>query len=111
MISSFFVIHVGENKIKWILTAGGGKRKGATASVRGSAHFSAFATAKFGLRALTQSLAREFGPKGVHISHVIVDGVIDIPRTKDWKFEHEDAKLSPDAVSSSWVSLVASLKV
>ena len=51
------------------------------------------------MRALAQSLAREFGPQGVHVSHVIIDGVIDIPRTKEWKFEHEDAKLDPDAVS------------
>lgn len=72
---------------------------GATGSVRGSAHFSVFASAKFGLRALSQSLAREFGPKGIHVSHVIVDGVIDIARTKGYVFEHEDAKLSPDAVS------------
>lgn len=71
---------------------------GATASLKGSAQFAAFSTGKFALRALAQSLAREFGPKGVHVSHVIVDGVIDIPRTKAWKFEHEDAKLSPDAV-------------
>lgn len=77
---------------------------GATASVRGSALFSAFASAKFGLRALSQSLAREFGPKGVHVAHVIVDGVIDIPKTKGYVFEHEDAKLSPDAVSCSLFS-------
>ncbi|KAH8696431.1 oxidoreductase [Talaromyces proteolyticus] len=75
---------------------------GATASVRGSANFSVFAAGKFALRALSQSLAREFGPKGVHVSHVIVDGVIDIPRTKAWKFEHEDAKLSPDAIADSY---------
>lgn len=73
--------------------------KGATASVRGSANCSGFASGKFALRALSQSLAREFGPQGVHVSHVIVDGVIDIPRTKSWKFDHPDAKISPDAVS------------
>lgn len=73
---------------------------GATASLKGSAQFATFSSGKFALRALAQSLAREFGPKGVHVSHVIVDGVIDIPRTKAWQFEHEDAKLSPDAVSS-----------
>lgn len=72
---------------------------GATASLKGSASFSAFASGKFALRALAQSLAREFGPKGVHVSHVIIDGVIDIPRTKAWTFEHEDAKLDPAAVS------------
>lgn len=72
---------------------------GATASLKGSATFSAFASGKFALRALAQSLAREFGPQGVHVSHVILDGVIDIPRTKSWTFEHEDAKIDPVAVS------------
>ena len=47
---------------------------GATASLRGSARFSALAVGKFGLRALAQSMAREFGPQGVHVAHVIVDG-------------------------------------
>ncbi|ETV96129.1 hypothetical protein, variant 3 [Aphanomyces invadans] len=52
---------------------------GATASVRGSAEFAAFASAKFGLRALSQSMARELGPKGIHVAHLIVDGAIDTP--------------------------------
>lgn len=72
---------------------------GATASLKGSANFAAFASAKFALRALAQSLAREFGPQGIHVSHAVIDGVIDIPRTKAWDLGHEDAKLSPDAVS------------
>ena len=50
---------------------------GATASLRGGAGFSAFAGAKHGLRALAQSLARELGPKGVHVAHVVIDGAID----------------------------------
>ncbi|KAJ9263657.1 hypothetical protein DTO212C5_7442 [Paecilomyces variotii] len=75
---------------------------GATASVRGSANCSGFASGKFALRALSQSLAREFGPQGVHVSHVIVDGVIDIPRTKSWTFDHPDAKISPDAIADSY---------
>ena len=50
---------------------------GATASVRGGAGFSAFAGAKRALRALAQSLARELGPKGVHVAHVVIDGAID----------------------------------
>lgn len=72
---------------------------GATASIKGSANFSSFASGKFALRAMAQSLAREFGPKGVHVSHVIIDGVIDIPRTKAWANEYEDGKLDPNAVS------------
>ena len=49
-----------------------------------------------------QSLAREFGPKGIHVAHVIVDGVIDIPRTKEWPVNGgaPDGKNSSDAVSS-----------
>jgi hypothetical protein len=45
-------------------------------------------------------LAREFGPKGVHVSHAIIDGVIDIPLTKEWlKDAGPDAKISVDGVS------------
>jgi NAD(P)-dependent dehydrogenase (short-subunit alcohol dehydrogenase family) len=50
---------------------------GATASVRGSAGFSAFAGAKHALRALAQSMARELGPQGIHVAHVVIDGAID----------------------------------
>ena len=50
---------------------------GATASRRAGAQFAAFASAKFALRGLAQSLAREYGPKGVHVAHVVVDGLID----------------------------------
>jgi NAD(P)-dependent dehydrogenase (short-subunit alcohol dehydrogenase family) len=50
---------------------------GATASVRGSEGFAAFAAAKHGLRAVAQSMARELGPKGVHVAHTIIDGAID----------------------------------
>ena len=50
---------------------------GATAGVRGAANFSAFAGAKHALRALAQSMARELGPKNIHVAHVVVDGAID----------------------------------
>ena len=74
---------------------------GATASIKSNATSASFATGKFALRALTQSLAKEFGPKGVHVAHAIIDGVIDIPRTKDWKIGDgaPDAKISSEAVS------------
>jgi short-subunit dehydrogenase len=74
---------------------------GATASVRGSARFATFAASKFAARALTQSLSREFHPKGVHVAHTIIDGVIDIPRVKEWVVNDgkEDGKISPDSVS------------
>jgi NAD(P)-dependent dehydrogenase (short-subunit alcohol dehydrogenase family) len=55
---------------------------GATAALRGSAGFSCLAVGKFGLRALAQSLAREFGAQGIHVAHIIIDGQIDIPKLR-----------------------------
>lgn len=77
---------------------------GATASVKGSALFGSFAAGKFALRALGQSLAREFGPQGVHVAHIIVDGIIDIPRTKHFTTASsaEDAKLKPEAIAETY---------
>lgn len=56
---------------------------GATAGMRGSANFAAFAGAKHALRALAQSMARELGPKGIHVAHVVVDGAIDTDFIRD----------------------------
>jgi NAD(P)-dependent dehydrogenase (short-subunit alcohol dehydrogenase family) len=50
---------------------------GATASLRGGSGFAAFASAKFGLRALAQSLARELGPQNIHVAHLIIDAGVD----------------------------------
>src|SRR5262249_18485138 len=50
---------------------------GATASMRGGTGFAAFAGAKHALRALAQSMARELGPQGIHVAHVVIDGAID----------------------------------
>lgn len=55
---------------------------GATASLRGGADFAAFASAKAAQRALAESLARKLGPDGVHVALVVIDGVIDSPRTR-----------------------------
>ena len=52
---------------------------GATASLRGGKNFAAFSAAKFGLRAISQSMARELGPKSIHVAHLIVDGSVDSP--------------------------------
>jgi len=76
---------------------------GATAAVKSSAMMSTFAHASYAKRSLSQSLAKEFGPKGVHIAHAVIDGVIDIPRTKDWKVSDlPDAKISPDAIADAY---------
>ncbi len=56
---------------------------GATASLRGGAGFAAFASAKFGLRALAQSMARELGPQGIHVAHLIIDSGVDTAFVRD----------------------------
>ena len=56
------------------------------------------------MRAVGQSLAREFGPQGVHVAHAIIDGVIDIPRTRDYQINGgvEDGKLNSDAIADTY---------
>jgi NAD(P)-dependent dehydrogenase (short-subunit alcohol dehydrogenase family) len=56
---------------------------GATAAIKASAGFAAFASGKHGLRALAQSMAKELGPKGIHVAHLIIDGIIDVPRVHE----------------------------
>ena len=69
---------------------------GATASLRGSAGFAAFAGAKHALRALAQSMARELGPQGVHVAHVVIDGAIDTAFIRD-SFPQMYAEKKPQA--------------
>jgi NAD(P)-dependent dehydrogenase (short-subunit alcohol dehydrogenase family) len=79
---------------------------GATASLRGSARFSCLAVGKFGLRALAQSMAREFGPQGIHVAHVIIDGQINTPRMRVMSPEREEhTMLSPDAIAETYWQL------
>ena len=56
---------------------------GATASLRGSAGFVNLASPKWALRAVAQSMARELGPRGIHVAHVILDGVVNVPGIVD----------------------------
>ena len=79
---------------------------GATASLRGSANFAALATGKFGLRALAQSMAREFGPQGIHVAHVVIDGQIDTPQLRESQPDREESTtLSPDAIADIYWEL------
>ena len=79
---------------------------GATAALRGSARFSALAVGKFGLRALAQSMAREFGPQGIHVAHVVVDGQINTQRAREMSSEREEhTMLSPDAIADTYWKL------
>lgn len=81
---------------------------GATASLRGSANFAAFAAAKGGLRQVAQAMARELGAKGIHVAHVVVDGLIDNRRTRERvKDMPADAMLSTDAIAELYWQLHA----
>ncbi|KAJ6786506.1 hypothetical protein PWT90_08655 [Aphanocladium album] len=77
---------------------------GATAALRGSAKFATFAAGKFAQRGITQSLAREFGPKGVHVAYTIIDGSIDTPWGKERVANNgvADGKIHPDAIAESY---------
>ena len=80
---------------------------GATAALRGSATFAAFAGAKHALRALAQSMARELGPKNVHVAHVVVDGSIDTEfiRTnfpEKYATKDQDGILNPDHIADNY---------
>ncbi|KAB8319540.1 SDR family NAD(P)-dependent oxidoreductase [Tolypothrix campylonemoides VB511288] len=79
---------------------------GATAAVRGSAKFAALAVGKFGLRALAQSLAREFGSQGIHVAHIIIDGMINTPRVRAMASQREEhTLLSPEAIAQTYWQL------
>lgn len=83
---------------------------GATASTRGGAGFSAFAGAKAALRQLAQSLAREMGPKGIHVAHIVIDGMIDGTFARSLVPDIQplldaDAILKPDEIAKNYVWL------
>ncbi|KAL1411671.1 hypothetical protein Q8F55_002636 [Vanrija albida] len=82
---------------------------GATMSLRGSANFSAMAPGAWSRRALTQSLAREFGPKGLHVAHAIVDGVILTERSKviAGAPSEDGTRLLPEDIAAAYLGLVA----
>ena len=83
---------------------------GATASLRGGANFAAFSGAKMALRALAQSMARELGPRGIHVAHVVVDGAIDTAFIRDnfperYALKAEDGILNPDHIADAYWTL------
>lgn len=83
---------------------------GASASLRGKANFGGFAQAKASLRALAQSAAREFGPHGIHVAHIVVDGAIDGDRINTFLPDLKAAKgeaglLDPDDIAENYWTL------
>jgi NAD(P)-dependent dehydrogenase (short-subunit alcohol dehydrogenase family) len=80
---------------------------GATASMRGGAGFSAFAGGKHALRALSQSMARELGPKGIHVAHVVIGGAIDTEFIASnfperYAMKDQEGILQPDAIAENY---------
>ncbi len=83
---------------------------GATASMRGHAGFSAFAGGKAALRMLAQSMARELGPQGIHVAHIVIDGGIDTEFVRSLRPDFDELKasdgvLSPNAIAANYVML------
>lgn len=83
---------------------------GATASLRGGANFAAFSGAKMALRALAQSMARELGPQGIHVAHVVVDGAIDTEFIRSnfpdrYALKAQDGILNPEHIADSYAML------
>jgi len=83
---------------------------GATASLRGSAGFAAFSGAKHALRALAQSMARELGPKGLHVAHVVIDGAIDTRFIAEnfperYALKEQGGILDPEAIADNYWNL------
>jgi NAD(P)-dependent dehydrogenase (short-subunit alcohol dehydrogenase family) len=83
---------------------------GATASLRGSAGFAAFAGAKHGLRALAQSMARELWPKGLHVAHTVIDGAIDTEFIRSqfparYALKEQQGILSPEHIADAYLRI------
>ncbi len=101
--------HLAQAAIPVLLSHGGGSLffTGASGSLRGKANFAPFASAKAALRNLAQSIAREYGPKNIHVGHVVVDGGIEgerllsrVPQLKDQR--GPDGMLNPDAIAEAY---------
>ena len=88
---------------------------GATASLRGGVGFTAFASAKFGLRGVAQSAARELGPKNIHVAHLVIDSGVDTAWVRERIKEREGAEalanlpssrlMRPEAVAEAYWAL------
>ena len=85
---------------------------GATASVRGGAGYAAFAAAKFGLRAVAQSMARELGPKNIHVAHLIIDSGVDTAFVRERRRERlgkdsvePDELMNPSSIAETYWQL------
>jgi NADP-dependent 3-hydroxy acid dehydrogenase YdfG len=80
---------------------------GATSAIRGRPGAIAFSSAKFAVRGLAWGLARELGPKGIHVAHIIIDGVIDTPSVRErYQLSEDEPLLLPDEIAEAYWSLI-----
>ena len=107
-ITAFGGFLVAQAAVKRMLPRGHGAIlfTGASASVKGYAQSAPFAMAKFALRGLAQSMARELQPKGIHVAHVVIDGGIKSARRSE-PVDAPDSLLDPDAIAASYLQLLA----
>jgi NAD(P)-dependent dehydrogenase (short-subunit alcohol dehydrogenase family) len=99
---------VAKRAISAMLAHGGGTIifTGATGSIRGGQRSGAFASSKFALRGLAQSLARELSPAGIHVAHIVLDGLIWSGRTRARFGPEEQACMSPRAVAAAYLAII-----
>jgi NAD(P)-dependent dehydrogenase (short-subunit alcohol dehydrogenase family) len=105
----------GREAARLMLPRGGGNIffTGATASLRGGSGFAAFASAKFGLRAVGQAMARELGPKNIHVAHLIIDSGVDTAWVRERReqlwgkeaLENPDLLMPPSSVAEAYWQL------
>ena len=107
MISAFGAFLTVQEAARRMIPVGRGAilLTGATAGIKGLAGSSPFAMGKFALRGLAQSAARELGPKGIHVAHVVVDGGVRSAARPD-PYGRPDSTLSPEGVAQAYVSLL-----
>lgn len=105
MIGAFGGFLVGQQAARHMLPRGQGciLFTGASASVKGYAQSAPFAMAKFALRGLAQSMARELGPQGIHVAHFVIDGTIRNPGRVE---SSPDSMLDPDAIAASYLHVL-----
>ena len=107
MVTAFGGFLVAQEAVKRMLERGGGSLffTGASASVKGYAESAAFAMGKFALRGLAQSLAREFGPKGIHVAHFVIDGgILRAGSDARAASRGDDGMLLPDAIADVYLN-------
>lgn len=106
-VTAYGAFLVAQQAARRMLPAGGGAIlfTGASAGVKGYARSAPFAMGKFALRGLAQSMARELHPQGIHVGHVVIDGVIRNPGREEAPGK-PDSMLDPDAIAEAYMQLI-----